>query len=62
MKKIIAKKDFSTNIGDYVKGDEITDLTYKQIVKLNELGFIEPLTFKDLVLIKRELNKKKNEL
>lgn len=60
--KIIAKKDFSTNIGDYVKGDEITDLTYEQIVKLNEKGFIEPLTFKDLVLIKRELNKKKNEL
>lgn len=62
MKKIIVKKDFSTNIGDYVKGDEITDLTYEQIVKLNELGFIEPLTFKDLVLVKRELNKKKNEL
>ena len=62
MKKIIAKIDFSTNIGDYVKGDEINDLTYKQIVKLNEKGFIEPLEFKDLVLIKRELNKKKNEL
>lgn len=55
--KIIAKKDFSTNIGDYVKGDEMTGLTYKQIVKLNELGFIEPLSFKDLVLIKRELEK-----
>ena len=62
MKKIIAKIDFSTNIGDYVKGDEINDLTYEQIVKLNEKGFIEPLEFKDLVLIKRELNKKKNEL
>lgn len=62
MKKIIAKTDFSTNIGDYVKGDEINGLTYEQIVKLNEKGFIEPLEFKDLVLIKRELNKKKNEL
>lgn len=62
MKKIIAKIDFSTNIGDYVKGDEINGLTYEQIVKLNEKGFIEPLEFKDLVLIKRELNKKKNEL
>lgn len=60
--KIIAKQDFSTNIGDYIKGDEIKDLTYEQISKLNEQGFIEPLTFKDLVLVKRELNKKKNEL
>lgn len=62
MKKIIAKIDFSTNIGNYIKGDEINGLTYEQIVKLNEKGFIEPLEFKDLVLIKRELNKKKNEL
>lgn len=62
MKKVIASKDFSTNIGNFVKGDEIDDLTYEQIVKLNEKGFIEPLSFKDLVLIKRELEKKKNEL
>ena len=55
--KIIVKKDFSSNIGDYIKGDEINGLTYEQIVKLNELGFIEPLSFKDLVLIKRELEK-----
>lgn len=62
MKKVIASKDFSTNIGDFIKGDEIDNLTYQQIVKLNEKGFIEPLTFKDLVLIKRELEKKKIEL
>ena len=56
--KIIAKKDFSSNIGNYVAGDEIKGLNYEQIIKLNELGFIEPLTFKDLVLIKRELDNK----
>lgn len=61
MIKIIAKVDFSTNIGNYVKGDEIKNLTYKQIIKLNELGFIEPLKYKDLVLIEREL-KNKEEL
>ena len=61
MKKIIAKIDFTTNIGDYIAGDEITGLNYKQIVKLNEQGFIEPLTYKDLVLIKRELEKPKKE-
>lgn len=60
--KIIAQKDFTTNLGDYVEGDEVKGLTYEQIVKLNEKGFIKPLSFKDLVLIKRELNDKKNEL
>ena len=59
--KIIAKKDFSTNIGDFIKGDEIKNLTYNQILKLNEKGFIEPLEYKDLVLIKRELEKSKKE-
>lgn len=62
MKKVIASKDFSTNIGNFIKGDEIDNLTYEQIVKLNEKGFIEPLTFKDLVIIKRELDEKKNKL
>ena len=60
--KIIAKIDFTSNIGDYIKGEEIKNLTYNQITKLNELGFIEPLNNKDLILIKRELNQKKNEL
>ena len=62
MKKVIAKVDFSTNIGNYIAGDEITGLSYEQIVRLNEKGFIEPLTYKDLVLIKRELERKKEEL
>lgn len=65
MKKIIAKVDFTSNIGDFIAGDELNDLTYEQIVKLNEKGYIEPLTYKDLVLIKRELNNpkfKKEEL
>lgn len=62
MKKIIARIDFTSNIGEYIAGDEITGLSYEQIVKLNENGFIEPLEYKDLVLIKRELKKKKEEL
>ena len=56
MKKIIAKIDFTIN-GDkmYIAGDELVGLTYEQITKLNENGFIEPLSNKDLVLIRREL-------
>lgn len=61
MKKVIAKKEFIANNKGYIKGDEITGLNYNQIVKLNEKGFIEPLDFKDLVLIKRELEKNKKE-
>ena len=62
MKKVIAKKDFTTNVGEYIAGDEITGLTYEQIVKLNEKGFIEPLSYKDLVIIERESQKEKDEL
>lgn len=61
MKKVIARIDFTANGIGYIAGDEITGLTYNQIVKLNEQGFIEPLTFKDLVLIKRELGNNKNK-
>ncbi len=62
MKKVVAKIDFVANGINYIKGDEISGLNIEQIAKLNEKGFIEPLEYKDLVLIKRELNKKKEEL
>ena len=58
MKKIIAKQDFIINNNSYIAGEEIKDLSYNQIVKLNEIGYIEPLNYKDLVLIKRELESK----
>ena len=61
MKKIVAKIDFMANDIQYIKGDEIDGLNYNQIVKLNEKGFIEPLEYRDLVLIKRELEKPKKE-
>ena len=60
--KIIAKIDFVINGISYIAGDEIKNLDYNKIVKLNESGFIEPLSYKDLVLLKRELDKKKEEL
>ena len=62
MKKIIAKIDFTIDKNKYIKGDEINGLNMQQIVKINEKGFIEPLYYKDLVLIERELKKKKEEL
>ena len=58
--KIIAKKDFNFNGVDYLQGEEIKVYTFEQVVKLNALGFVEPLSHKDLVLIQRELNNKKS--
>ncbi len=59
MKKIIAIKDFTASGVNYIEGEEIKTNSYEAIVKLNEKGFIDPLGYKDLVLIKRELDNQK---
>ena len=59
MRKIIAKIDCVINGVYYEKGKEILNLNYEQIVKVNEMGYIEPLDYKDLMVIKEELNKPK---
>ena len=54
---IKAKKDFSINGKFYFIGDEIAE-EYEEIVRLNEKGFIEPLTTKQLFELKNKKNKK----
>ena len=61
MIKIIAKKDFTRNGEPIFYGDEIKVNTVEELVKLNEKGFIEPLTFKDIVQFKKELENPKND-
>lgn len=61
MKEIIAKKDFTLNGKKYITGDKIEINDIKVISMLNEKGFIEPLSYKDLVIIERE-SQKENEL
>lgn len=61
MKKIIAKINFSINDVDYIAKEEVDIKNYETIVRLNEKGYIEPLTYEDLVLIQRELKKNKKE-
>lgn len=61
MIKIIAKQDFSIGENLFIKGDEIPTKNYDTIIKLNEAGLIEPLEYKDLVLIKREIENPKKE-
>ena len=64
MDKVIAKKDFTLNGIVYLEGEAVKVKTFDEVVKLNTLGFIKPLSTKDLVLIKRELENKevKDEL
>lgn len=61
MKKLIAKKDFIIDGIPFVKGDEININDIITIKKLNEKGFIDPLDFKDLAILERELKHKKEE-
>lgn len=51
--KIIAKINFVLNGIKYIAGDEVKVDNINQVYKLNELGYIKPLTYEDLVLIER---------
>ena len=55
MIKIIAKKDFTRKGEPIFAGDELKVNTVEELVKLNEKGFIEPLTLKEIVQFKKEL-------
>ena len=61
MKKLIAKKDFTIDNCTYIVGDEVNVKDISVIKKLNEKGFIEPLNFKEITILERELNKKEEE-
>lgn len=60
MKQVIVKKDFIAQGKNYIKGDILEGFTIEQIKTLNEKGFIEPLTYEDLVIIERQLEKGEN--
>lgn len=62
MKAIKAKINFSLDGVFYVEGEEIEGLSIEQIARLNEKGFIEPLSYKDLILVEREMKKPKKEV
>lgn len=61
MEHIIAKKDITINDVDYLQGEEVKVDNIEQVMKLLALGFIEPLSHKELVLVQRELEKKEEE-
>lgn len=55
MIKIIAKKDFTRKGEPIFAGDDVKVNSVEELVKLNEKGFIEPLSFKEIVQFKKEL-------
>lgn len=55
MIKIIAKKDFTRKGEPIFSGDDVKVNSVEELVKLNEKGFIEPLSFKEIVQFKKEL-------
>ena len=58
MKPIKARILFSHKGIWYEKGDEVKVETKEELVKLNEKGFIEPLTFKEIENFGKEEPKK----
>lgn len=58
MKPIKAKILFSYKEIWYEAGEEVNVETKEDLVKLNEKGFIEPLTFKDIQNFGKEEPKK----
>lgn len=61
MKSIKAIKDFTLDGVPYEKDDIVEIKNINQVVKLNEKGFITPLTAKDLYNIRKELSVKNFE-
>ena len=59
MKPILFCKTTQINDKYIIKGDEIkpTKQNINMIIKLNELGFIEPLSLEEIIKLKREVNK-----
>ena len=59
MKPILVCKTTQINDKYIIKGDEIkpTKQNINMIIKLNELGFIEPLSLEEIIKLKREVNK-----
>lgn len=56
--KLIANKDFTLNGSYYFENDEIAPEeigTIQDIARLNENGFIKPLSLKELLQLEKEL-------
>jgi hypothetical protein len=61
MKPIKAKVDFTLNGRFYTAGNDVRVDRVEEAIKLNELGFIEPLNKNDIEEIRANIERKKQE-
>ena len=59
--KIIAAKDFTLKGKVYKKGKEVKITSKEELIRLNERGFIEPLSFDDIKSFDNKEKKEGNE-
>jgi len=59
--KIIARINFILNGTPYLKDEEVKVDNMEQVHKLNELGYIKPLQYEELVKIERLLKDKEEQ-
>ena len=59
--KLIANKNFIFNNIPYIKGEEVKVDNIEQVRKLNELGYIEPLQYEELVKLERYYKNKEEQ-
>lgn len=59
--KIIAKKDFTINGRYYSENDEVDVKDIQELIVINEKGFIEPLTRKEISQFQKQLMKEEKD-
>lgn len=59
MKQPIAVKDFTLNGIHYVKNNKVKVENIKDLIRLNEKGFIQAFSGKDIQEFKKDLEKEK---
>ena len=59
--RIIAKENININGTFYNKGDEVKVDNKEQLLKLNEIGFIEPLTMKEIQSFNKKVEDKETK-
>lgn len=59
--RIIAKQNININGIFYNKGDEVKVDNKEQLIKLNEIGFIEPLTMKEIQNFNKKVEDKETK-
>ena len=59
--KIIARINFIFNGTHYLKDEEVKVDNMEQVHKLNELGYIKPLQYEELVKLERLLKDKEEQ-